>query len=115
MTAKVLLAALLLSAVPASAQSRVGPAPYLVVTLSASLDLATTLDVLHSGRGQEGNPVLAHGGQAGLIAGKLATTAATLFAMRQFGLKGHPRIAAAIGYLSGIGAVAAVHNLTVGR
>ena len=110
-----LVLALLLSAVPASAQSRVGPAPYLVLTLSASVDLATTLDVLHSGRGQEGNPILSHGGDAGLIAGKLALTAATAFAMHRFGLAGHPRIAAGIGYLSSVAALAAVHNLKVGR
>ena len=114
MKAFLLVLALLVS-VPASAQSRVGPAPYLVLTLSASVDLATTLDVLHSGRGQEGNPLLAHGGQAGLIAGKVAMTAVTAFAMRQFGLKGHPRIASALGYLSSVAAVAAVHNLKVGR
>jgi len=115
MKALLLTLALFVCAVPASAQS-LSPAPYLVLTVGSAVDLTTTLQALHSGRGQEGNPLLSHGGDAGLIAGKVASTAALLFVMRQIGLKGHPRIAAVIGYaggaaLAGLGA----RNAQVGR
>jgi hypothetical protein len=114
MKALLVLLALLVS-VPASAQA-LSPAPYLVLTVGSAVDLGTTLQALHSGRGQEGNPFLSHGGDAGLIAGKVVSTAALLFVMRQIGLKGHPRIAAVIGYaggaaLAGLGA----RNAQVGR
>ena len=108
--------ALLLAAVPASAQSRVGPAPYLVLTLSASVDLATTLDVLHSGRGQEGNPFLSHGGDAGLISVKVVSTAAVAVLMNSLAKRGHPRAATILGYVvGGTLTLVAARNARVGR
>jgi len=115
MKAVLLLRALFVS-VPASAQS-LGPAPYLVLTVGSSLDLATTLHALHTVPGAvEGNPLLNHGGDAGLIAGKVASTAALLFVMRQTALKGHPKLASVIGYVGGaVLTGVAMRNAQVGR
>ena len=89
-------------AVPASAQTRVGIGPYAALVAGSSLDLATTLHALHTVPGaHEANPFLSHGGDAGLIAGKVASTAALLFVMRQIGLKGHPKAAQILGYVGG--------------
>lgn len=111
-----ILAALLLSSSgPASAQSFT-PAPYVVLTLGSSVDLATTLEAIHSGRGQEANPFLSHGGDVGLIAGKVAATAGLAFAMQRLGLAGHPKVAATIGYVAGIAlAGLGARNARVGR
>jgi len=97
-----LVCALCLWAAPAMAQERVGPTPYLVLTVGSGIDLATTLHALHTVPGaHEANPFLSHGGDAGLIAGKVASTAALLFVMRQIGLKGHPKAAQILGYVGG--------------
>jgi hypothetical protein len=111
-----ILAALLLTAVPASAQS-IGPAPYLVLTVGSGLDLATTLHALHTVPGaHEANPFLSHGGNTGLIVGKVVSTAALAFVMKQIALKGHPRAARVLGYVSGIALTGlAARNSQVGR
>ena len=116
MTARFLLLALLVSAVPASAQDRVGPAPYLVLTVGSGIDLATTLDAIHTGRGTEANPFLSHGGDAGLIAVKSVSTAAVAVLMNSLAKRGHPRAAQVLGYVAG-GAltVIAARNFQVGR
>jgi hypothetical protein len=116
MLPKVLLvAALLLSAIPASAQS-IGAAPYVALTLGSSIDLATTLSGIHSGRAQEGNPLLSHGGTPGLVGVKSASTLGLALAMRHFAKHGHPRAAKVIGYTVGI-VLAGVgyRNAQVGR
>lgn len=101
--------------VPASAQS-LGPAPYVVLALGSSVDLATTLDAIHSGRGQEGNPLLSHGGDAGLIAVKVVSTAAVAVLMTSLAKRGHPRVATILGYVLGGGlTVLAARNARVGR
>lgn len=108
-------AVLLLMAVPASAQS-LGSAPYLALVAGNSADLVTTLHALHSGRGKEGNAVMAVAGTSGLIAMKTAGTVFIGFAMKKIGADGHPRVAKAIGYVAGI-ALAGVsyHNARIGR
>lgn len=113
-----LVLALLVSAVPASAQSldHVGPAPYVVLTLGSSVDLATTLEAIHSGRGQEGNPFLSHGGDAGLVTVKVVSTAAVAVLMNSLAKRGHPRAAAILGYVvGGTLTLVAAHNAKVGR
>jgi len=110
--------ALLLAAVPASAQDRprLGPAPYLVMVLGSTVDLSTTLVALHTGAGQEGNPFLAHTGTPGLVGGKVAATAGLAYLMRHLAKHGHPRVATVLGYTAGI-ALAGVgaRNAQVGR
>lgn len=96
------LVALLLSASPASAKS-VGPAPYLALTIGSALDLGTTLHALHTVPGAvEANPFLSHGGTTGLVIGKVISTAALGLVMNRVGLRGHPRVAQVIGYVSGM-------------
>lgn len=116
MSRLLLLVALLLSAVPASAQDRVGPAPYLVLTIGSGVDLVTTLDATLHGRGREANPVLSHGGTPGLVAGKVGATVALGLMMRGLAAKGHPRAARIVGYVTGLAlAGVAAHNAQVGR
>jgi hypothetical protein len=116
MTAKVLLVlALLLSSVPASAQS-LGPAPYVVLTVASAADLATTLESLHSGRGREGNPLMQHGGEAGLVSLKVVGTAAIGGLMQQIARRGHPKAAQILGYvIGGTLTLVAARNTQVGR
>lgn len=113
-----LLVLALLVSVPASAQSldHVGPAPYLVLTIGSGIDLATTLDATRTGRGQEANPFLSHGGTPGLVVGKVVATTALALMMKGLAGKGHPRAAKVIGYVTGIAlAGIAAHNAQVGR
>jgi len=110
-----LVVALLVAAVPASAQS-LGPAPYLVMTIGSSVDLATSLEAVGSGRAKEGNPFLAVGGTPGLIGGKLAATAGLALIMKKLAAEGHPRWAAVLGYSAGIAlASLGARNARVGR
>jgi len=109
--------ALLLAAVPASAQSRptLGLAPYAAVLAGSALDLHTTLAALSSGLGQEGNPLLSHGGTPGLVAVKSASTVGMLLMVRLVG-KTHPKAARVLGYAVGAGLSGlALHNARVGR
>jgi len=113
----VLVLVALLVSVPASAQDRVGPAPYLVLTVGSGYDLATTLHALHTVPGAvEANPFLSHGGTPGLVAGKVAATAALGYVMNRMGVSGHPRAAKVLGYVAGI-AMAGIgaRNARVGR
>lgn len=104
-------------AVPASAQSQVGLLPYVTLSVGSGIDLVTTLNALHSVPGAvEANPVLSHGGDPGLIVGKVVSTAALMVVMRQIGLKGHPRAAQILGYVSGAAlAGLGARNARVGR
>lgn len=106
---------LLLLAVPASAQS-IGRAPYLALAAGESADLATTLHALNSGRGREGNAVMASAGTPGLIAMKTAGALFLGWSMKKLGADGHPKVAKALGYVTGI-ALAGVsyHNARIGR
>jgi hypothetical protein len=115
MTRYLLTAALLLFAVPASAQS-IGSAPYVVMTLGSSVDLATTLEGLASGRAQEGNPFLAVAGTPGVIGGKVAATAGLAWLMQRLGRSGHPRAAKVLGFTAGVAlAGLGARNARVGR
>ncbi len=95
--------------------STIGPSAALLA--GSALDLATTLHALATVPGAvEGNPLLSHGGNAGLIGVKLGTTAGLIWAIHRIDKDGHPRAAAILGYvgcavLSGI----AYRNTQVGR
>lgn len=117
MMSRLFVVAFLLVAVPVAAQGPVGPAPYLVLTVGSGLDLASTLQALHTVPGaQEGNPLLSHGGDAGLIAGKVASTAALALVMNRIAAKGHPRAAKVLGYVAGAALTGlAMRNAQVGR
>ena len=94
-----ILVAVLLVAAPVSAQSI---APSIALLAGSSADLVTTLRALHTIPGaREGNPLLSHGGDAGLIAVKLGTTAALVLAIHQF-MPTHPTVAKVIGFGGGI-------------
>lgn len=93
----------------------IGIAPYLALGAGSGIDLATTLAALHSGAGREANPLLSHGGDAGLVLGKAASTAGLMLAMHALANHGHPTAAKAIGYIggAGLGGIAA-HNASIG-
>ena len=74
---------------PVSAQAL---APSVALMSGSGADLIMTLHALHTIPGaREGNPLLSHGGDSGLIAGKLATTTALVFVLRTLTAHGHPR------------------------
>lgn len=102
------------AAVPES--HRVGPGPYLALLGGEAADLGTTLSAIQSGRGTEGNPLLAHGGTAGLVAGKAGTALLLAYLMHRLAADGHPTAAQSLGYIAGgsYGALAA-HNAMVGK
>jgi hypothetical protein len=91
--------------------------PMTVFAIGSSLDLVTTLHALSTVPGaHEANPLLSHGGTAGLIAGKTISTVGILWVMHRLAKAGHPTAARVIGYtggavLSGI----AWRNTRVGR
>jgi hypothetical protein len=93
----------------------IGPWPYLALIGGNGADLATTLQAISSGRGKEGNPVMAKMGPAGIAAMKVGGTAGIALLMKHLA-KEHPDLAKWIGYLNGgaMGALA-VRNATVGR
>jgi hypothetical protein len=121
------LVALLLSAVPVSAQTpsaarpcpcltTIGVTPYGVLLAGSGLDLGTTLKALQQPGTREGNPLLAHGGTPGLVAGKVATTAALVWVMYRLSHSGHPRAATVIGWTGGIALTSiAIRNTRVGQ
>lgn len=78
-------------------------------------DIATTLQAIHAGRAREANPLMGHGGTAGMVAMKAGTTAAEAFLLEKLA-KEHPKAAyiAAL-TLGGIGGALALHNATVGK
>jgi hypothetical protein len=99
-----------------SAQTSIGPAPYLVLTIANSLDLATTLHALHSGRGKEGNPVMGAMGTPGLVVMKTGGAVFVGWAMKKIAHDGHPRVARTLGYVMGAAMVGvSLHNVRVGR
>jgi len=76
--------------------------PSLALLAGSGADLATTLVALHTVPGAtEGNPILSHGGDTGLVAVKLGTTAALVFAVHQL-MPQHPVLARCIGYGGGM-------------
>jgi hypothetical protein len=93
----------------------IGLAPYLALIGGNGADLATTLQAISSGRGKEGNPLMAKMGPAGIAAMKVGGTAGIALLMKHLA-KEHPGLAKWIGYLNGgaMGALA-VRNATVGR
>lgn len=94
----------------------VGAGPYLALLGGEAADLGTTLAAMKSGRGTEGNQMLAHGGTAGLVAGKAGTALLLAYLMHRLAAEGHPTAGKALGYLAG-GAYGglAVHNSQVGK
>lgn len=103
------------AATPAAVKSGVGVAPYLALAAGEGADLGTTLSAIHSGRGQEANPLLA-GGTASLIATKAGTAVLVAYLMHKLAQEGHPVAAKWLGYSVGAGSGAlAAHNAMVGR
>jgi hypothetical protein len=103
-----------LLASPVSAQAL---APSVALMSGSGADLIMTLHALRTIPGaREGNPLLSHGGDSGLIAGKVATTTALVFVLRTLTAHGHPRWAKVLGYGGGIalGAMAA-RNASLSR
>lgn len=103
------------NAAPLKAESGIGIAPYAAMAGGSAFDLGTTVDALQRPGTREANPLLSHGGTAGLVATKAATTAALLWAMHELA-KAHPTAAKVMGYvgggtLTGLG----LHNLQQGR
>jgi uncharacterized membrane protein YciS (DUF1049 family) len=110
-------ALLLLAAATAQAQDgRSLTAASVVLTAGSTADLLTTLAALRQPGAYELNPLLAQGGTAGLVLGKVVTTATLLWVMRHLARQGHPTAARWIGFAGGgaLGAVA-VHNARQGR
>lgn len=117
---RALLLMLLLVAAPAAAADRpltsaIGPSAALLA--GSTLDLASTLHALKTVPGaEEGNPILAHGGTAGLVVPKLALTAAIVYSLTRLSHGGHPTAAKWIGYVGGAAfAGIAYRNSQVGR
>lgn len=78
-------------------------------------DLGTTLQAIHAGRATEANPLMGHGGTAGMVAMKAGTTAAEAFLLEKLA-KDHPKAAFVSALtLGAIGGALAVHNATVGK
>ncbi len=103
-------------AVPAGAQSTLGLAPALTLSVGSAIDLGTSLQSIHAGRGQEGNPFLASVGTPGLIAWKVGATAGLIVVCQRLAGAGHPRIGKALAYGVGIGlAGLGARNAQVGR
>jgi hypothetical protein len=95
---------------------RIGPATYLVLTVGNVVDLVTTLESLHSGRGREGNPLWSSANPAGFVVIKTASTLSIAYAMRQLASHGHARAAKVVGYTMGFTLIGVgVHNAMVGR
>jgi len=98
-----LLLVLLAVALPVAAQTPLGVAPALTLSVGSAIDLGTSLQSIHSGLGQEGNPFLASVGTPGLIAWKVGATAGLIVVCRRLAGAGHPRIGKALAYGVGIG------------
>lgn len=90
--------------------------PQMVLVIGSSLDAASTIYALKTNpRAHEANVLLAQGGTAGFLAGKLATTAGLTWAVGKLAPK-HPRIAKVIGYGGGVALSGlAVRNVRVSR
>lgn len=94
----------------------IGPGPYAAMIGGSGADLASTLYALkHTPGAVEANPLLSHGGDAGLVAGKVASTLGLAMLMKHLS-KNHPTAAKVLGYgggaaLSGL----AMHNMKVGK
>jgi hypothetical protein len=86
------------------------------LVIGSTLDTASTVYVLTvNPRTREANPLLAHGGSAGFVAGKTAATATLVWAIGKLAPT-RPRLAKVIGYAGGAAlAGLAVHNVRLGR
>jgi hypothetical protein len=87
-----------------------------VLVIGSSVDMASTLYALQQPGTREGNPMLSHGGNAGLIATKAGLTAALVYSLNRLTHHGHPTAAKWLGYslgaaMSGV----AVNNLMMAR
>ncbi len=114
------LVMLLLVAPAVQAQDRplsssIGPSVALIA--GSTLDLVSTLQALKTVPGAvEANPLLSHGGTAGLVVTKVALTAALVWSITHLTHQGHSRVASVIGYAGGIVLSGiAVHNARVGQ
>lgn len=74
--------------------------PQTALILGSSVDAASTLYALQNPKAHEANPILAHGGTVGFLAGKVATTAGLTWAIQKMAPK-HPKVAKVIGYGGG--------------
>ncbi len=92
-----LLILLLAWSAPATAQT----APTAALVAGSTLDLATSVRALQQPNTREANPFLAHGGTAGLVAGKVATTAGLVWVMHRLATSGHATAAKVIGFGGG--------------
>ena len=103
-------------ALPAAAQTPLGLAPALTLSVGSAIDLGTSLSSIHSGLGQEGNPFLAHVGTPGLIAWKVGATAGLIVVCQRLAGAGHPKIGKVLAYGVGIGlAGLGMRNAQVGK
>lgn len=98
----------------AKEHNKIGVGPYAALFGGEAADIGTTLHAQSQGA-QEGNPLLGNFGK-GAIAGKLGGALLTAILIKKLAEAGHPGIAKALGYGSGIGLGAvAAHNATVGK
>jgi hypothetical protein len=91
--------------------------PQTALVIGSALDAGSTIYALHTNpRAHEANPMLAHGGTVGVLAGKVATTAALTWAIQRMA-PSHPRVAKVIGYGGGavLGGLAARNVAVAGK
>lgn len=94
--------------------NKIGVGPYAALFGGEAADIGTTLHAQSHGA-VEVNPLLGTFGK-GAIAGKLGGALLTAILIKKLAEAGHPGIAKALGYGSGIGLGAvAAHNATVGK
>lgn len=96
----------------AKEHNKIGLGPYAALFGGEAADIGTTLHAQSQGA-VESNPLLGKFGK-GAIAGKLGGALVTAILIKKLAEAGHPGIAKALGYGSGIGLGAvAAHNATV--
>ncbi len=96
-----LTVAVLLTVVWGTASASAQTAPTTALIVGSALDLTTTLRALQQPNTREGNPLLAHGGTPGLVAGKVVCTAGMIWVMHRLAQSGHPTAAKVLGYSGG--------------
>lgn len=96
---EVLIALVMLAACATRSHAQTGPQTAL--TLGSIADAASTVYALQTNsRAREANPLLAHGGTVGMLAGKSASTAWLVWVTGKLQAK-HPRVAKIVGYGGG--------------
>jgi hypothetical protein len=90
--------------------------PQTALVIGSALDAGSTIYALRTNpRAYEANPILAHGGTVGVLAGKVATTAALTWAISRLAPT-HPKVARWVGYGGGIAlAGLAARNVAVAQ